>query len=97
MVTMDVSFISQTKLYPAVKRILKKNGIFISLIKPQFESGRENIGKNGIIKDKVMREKARDSVTDQAGESGFRLIGRTESPIKGGDGNVEYLAAFRLE
>ena len=60
MVTMDVSFISQTKLYPAVKRILKKDGIFISLIKPQFESGRENIGKNGVIKDKVMREKARD-------------------------------------
>ena len=96
-VTMDVSFISQTKLYPAVRRILRKGGFLISLIKPQFEAGRENIGRNGLVRDRVKRERARDGVIEAAREGGFSLIKCIESPIKGGDGNVEYLALFRLE
>ncbi|MBR6426471.1 MAG: TlyA family RNA methyltransferase [Clostridia bacterium] len=96
-VTMDVSFISQTRLYPAVKRILKKGGLFVSLIKPQFEAGRENVGRNGIVKDRVKRERARDGVIEAARGAGFGVIGCVESPVKGGDGNVEYIAAFIFE
>lgn len=93
-VTMDVSFISQTKLYPAVKRILKTGGIFVSLIKPQFEVGKNALGKGGIVRDPKAVSEAIKNITDCACLYGFALIGYIESPIKGGDGNVEYIAAF---
>ena len=91
---MDLSFISQTLIYPALTRILHNNSVLISLIKPQFEAGRSAIGKNGIVKDKKIHCKVIESILETA--SGFHLnCQRLDiSPITGGDGNVEYLAMF---
>ncbi len=93
-VVMDLSFISQTLVFPAVSRILKKNGIFISLIKPQFEVGRAGVGKNGIVKSEKLRTEAVKRVVDNAATFGLISRGVIESPIKGGDGNTEYLCFF---
>ena len=94
-VTTDLSFISQTLVYPAVARVLGK-GYFISLIKPQFEAGKENIGKGGIVKDVDGKIKAlvMEKITRIASENGLKLIKTAVSPILGGDGNTEYLALF---
>lgn len=93
-VVMDVSFISQTVLYPNVKDILSEDGIFISLIKPQFEAGKENVGKGGIVKSEKVRQSVIESIIAQAKENGLYLENITVSPITGGDGNIEYLACF---
>ncbi len=95
LVTMDVSFISQTLLYEAVSSVLKKEGLFISLIKPQFEAGREGIGKNGIVKDEKTRQKVCRQIKIKAMEHGFECLGIVDSPIFGGDGNKEFLALFK--
>lgn len=94
-VTTDLSFISQTLVYPAVARVLER-GYFISLIKPQFEAGKENIGKGGIVKDVDGKIKAlvMEKITRIASENGLKLIKTAVSPILGGDGNTEYLALF---
>ena len=92
---MDVSFISQTKLYTAIAGVLKKGGALISLIKPQFEAGPGGVGKNGIVTDERIRKAAVKNVIDAAMQHGFDCIGKVESPIKGGDGNTEYLAYFK--
>lgn len=94
---MDVSFISQTKLYPAVVSVLKPDGILLSLIKPQFEVGRSGVGKGGVVKDSKLREKAVNDVRDAAMSYGLICEGTVLSPIKGGDGNTEYLSVFRLK
>lgn len=94
---MDVSFISQTLIHPALSGVMEDGGIFISLIKPQFEAGRSAIGKNGIVKNARDRENAVIRVIDSAKVCGFKLIGAIRSPIKGGDGNTEYLACFQKE
>jgi 23S rRNA (cytidine1920-2'-O)/16S rRNA (cytidine1409-2'-O)-methyltransferase len=95
-VVMDVSFISQTKLHEVVASLLVPGGIFISLIKPQFEVGRENVGKGGIVRDERARQLAIEAVIKSAEYAGFTCRGIIESPITGGDGNVEYLACFIL-
>ena len=92
---MDVSFISQTLIHPALASILSIGGIFISLIKPQFEAGRSAIGKNGIVKSPKDREMAIAKVLSSARACGFEALGLAVSPIKGGDGNIEYLACFK--
>ncbi len=96
-VTMDVSFISQTLLYQAVKNILKDGGLFVSLIKPQFEAGKEYIGKKGIIKDEKIRKQVCENIIDQAKVHGLEKIGLTDSPILGGDGNKEFLVLFEYK
>jgi len=93
-VVMDVSFISQTLIYPAVSEFLKKGGIFVSLVKPQFEVGRENIGKGGIVKNEKLYEKVKDKIEKESKKFGLVLSGYTNSPIEGGDGNKEFLAYF---
>ncbi len=93
-VCMDVSFISQKLILPAVVDILEEGGGFVTLIKPQFEVGRAKVGKGGIVKDVRARAQAVDEVVAFAGTLGFLKIGLMESPIRGGDGNVEYLAYF---
>lgn len=90
----DLSFISQTLVLDAVTGVLAKGGIFVTLIKPQFEVGRERIGKGGIVRDERSRAFAIKKVLDAAAGYGLISRGYTESPIKGGDGNVEYLACF---
>jgi len=93
-VVMDVSFISQTVLFPNVKNVLDEDGLFISLIKPQFEAGKENVGKGGIVKSDKVRKAVIENVIAQAKEHGLYFRNITVSPITGGDGNVEYLACF---
>lgn len=93
-ITIDVSFISQTLIMPAAFSILNENGIFISLIKPQFEVGRANIGKGGIVKDKSAHLLAITKVIGCAEANSFFCTHLIESPIHGGDGNTEYLAVF---
>ena len=91
---MDVSFISQTLIHKALSTVLDDGAVFVSLIKPQFEAGRSALGKNGIVKSAVDREKAICKVLQSAFANGFELIGLMNSPIEGGDGNHEYLACF---
>lgn len=93
---MDVSFISQTLLYSAVSSVLKSGGLFISLIKPQFEAGKSNIGKNGIVKNEKIHKTVCESIKENALIYGLECIKIIDSPIRGGDGNKEFLALFRL-
>ena len=92
---MDVSFISATYLLEAVYSVLSDGGEFILLVKPQFEVGRQNVGKGGIVKDDSLRKLALSSVISAAEALGFIFCGQMRSPIKGGDGNVEFLAYFK--
>ncbi len=92
---MDVSFISQTLIHPAVNEILKNGGYFITLIKPQFEAGKQSISKGGIVKDEKARDFAKDKVISSAQLNNLEFINCITSPIKGGDGNIEYLALFK--
>ena len=94
LVVMDVSFISQTLILPSVSSLLGDHGVYIGLIKPQFEAGRSAIGKGGIVKNPKDRKAAVERVIVSAAEQNLVLHGLAESPIEGGDGNVEYLAYF---
>ena len=87
----DLSFISQTLVMDAVKNILSDDGIYIALIKPQFECGREAVGKGGIVKDKKQHTAAVRKVLACASASGLAPQAVMKSPIKGGDGNTEFL------
>ncbi len=91
---MDVSFISQTLIIPALAQLICDGGVLVSLIKPQFEAGRQAIGKNGIVKKASDREYSLIRVAECASQLGLELIDLMRSPITGGDGNVEYLACF---
>ena len=95
-VCVDVSFISLKLVFPAIKSILKTGGVAVCLIKPQFEAGREALGKNGVIKDDKVRKKAVADVCESARALNFTVCEVTESPITGGDGNVEYLCKLTL-
>lgn len=96
-VVMDVSFISQKLLYEAILRVAKKNADIVTLIKPQFEVGKANIGKKGIVKDEKVRKKAVEEVIECAKQSGFEYVSFTNSPILGGDGNEEFLLHLRAK
>ena len=96
-VVMDVSFISQTLIIPKVPAVLKDGGVLVSLIKPQFEAGRAALGKGGVVKSEKDRSAAVKRVTDAADAAGLELIGVMRSPIKGGDGNIEFLACFKKD
>ena len=90
--SIDVSFISLNLILPALAIILADGGQVVALIKPQFEAGREQIGKNGIIKDKIVHENVLKMVTTFAIDYGFTVKGLDFSPIQGGHGNIEFLA-----
>lgn len=94
---MDVSFISQTLLYPAVSSVLKDGGMFISLVKPQFEAGKAHVGKNGIVKDEKIHKSVCEDIKENALIFGLQCIEIIDSPIRGGDGNKEFLALFKLK
>lgn len=93
----DVSFISVTKIIPAVKSVLKDDGSLVILIKPQFEAGREKVGKGGIIRDKSVHEEVISDTLDAFDQEGLYCWGLTFSPIKGGSGNIEFLAWLKRE
>lgn len=89
--SVDVSFISLTKVLPAAFPLLKSNGQCVCLIKPQFEAGREKVGKKGVVKDKNVHIEVIEKIYDFAKDSGFSVKGLDYSPIKGPEGNIEYL------
>ena len=92
--TIDVAFISATKILPAVVPLLTNQGRIITLIKPQFEVGKGEVGKGGIVKDPAKHQRVIEEVNSAAERLGLRVVGVIESPIHGADGNVEFLALY---
>lgn len=91
---MDVSFISVTKLLPAIMPLLAAEGRIIALIKPQFEVGRGEVGKGGIVREPEKHERVVAEINRFAAELGLRTVGVIESPILGAEGNKEFLALY---
>ena len=89
--SIDVSFISLTKVLPAVLGVMKEDGQLFCLIKPQFEAGREKVGKNGVVKDIAVHKEVILMIADYAMANGLGVMGLDFSPIKGPKGNIEYL------
>ena len=89
--SIDVSFISLSKVLPAVKTLLSPAGEVVALIKPQFEAGREQVGKHGVVRDPAVHCEVIRSAVSYAAENGFTVRGITWSPIRGPEGNIEYL------
>ncbi|MGN0131859.1 MAG: TlyA family RNA methyltransferase [Lachnospiraceae bacterium] len=87
----DVSFISLTKILPAAKALLKQDAFMVCLIKPQFEAGKEKVGKKGVVTDPKVHEEVIEKIEIFASSIGFRVAGLDFSPIKGPEGNIEYL------
>ncbi len=92
--SIDVSFISLKHIFPKLFEILSDDGQVVALIKPQFEAGREQVGKKGIVKDTKVHVDVLNHVISYANESGFALEDVTFSPITGGTGNIEFLGLF---
>ncbi len=88
---MDVSFISIRLILPSVKQLLKPGADLICLIKPQFEAGREEVGKKGVVRDEAVHERVIREIVSFAPEIGLSVQGLEYSPIKGPEGNIEYL------
>jgi 23S rRNA (cytidine1920-2'-O)/16S rRNA (cytidine1409-2'-O)-methyltransferase len=93
---MDVSFISVTIVLPAVVPLIKSGGFFVVLIKPQFEVGRGEVGKGGIVREPEKHQQVIAKVNSAAAQLGLGSEGLIESPITGADGNVEFLALYRV-
>lgn len=91
----DVSFISLKMIIPVMKRLSMRGGICVALIKPQFEAGKKHLNKNGIVHNTKIQENIVSDIREFAELSGFEVIGTTESPIVGGDGNREFLICMR--
>lgn len=89
--SIDVSFISLTKVLLPVKALLTENGEIVCLIKPQFEAGREKVGKKGVVRDPAVHIEVIEKIKDYAKEIGFAVRELEFSPIKGPEGNIEYL------
>ena len=93
---MDVSFISATKVLPAIVPLMVARGSIITLIKPQFEVGRGEVGGGGVVRDRAKRLRVVAEVNEAAGALGLEVVNVIESPIQGAEGNVEYLALYRI-
>jgi len=93
---MDVSFISATKVLPAIVPLIVPGGAIVTLIKPQFEVGRGEVGGGGIVRDPAKRQRVVEEVNDAARELGLTVVNVIESPIQGAEGNVEYLGFYKL-
>jgi len=96
LVTGDLSFISLRLVLPAVKAILKPGGAALLLVKPQFEVGKGEVGKGGVVRDEGLRWAALEQVKEAASALGFVVLGEAESPIEGPAGNREWLLGLRL-
>jgi len=90
----DVSFISLKLVLPVIKTLLRERGRVLCLIKPQFEAGREKVGKKGVVRDRTVHADVLRNFMTYASESGFAVLGLTFSPIKGPEGNIEYLGCL---
>ncbi|MCA1022978.1 TlyA family RNA methyltransferase [Halobacillus litoralis] len=95
--SIDVSFISLRIILPVLAEILEQQGDVAALIKPQFEAGREQVGKKGIVRDPAIHKEVVKTILDFASDHGYSVYGLTFSPITGGDGNIEFLVHLRLD
>lgn len=95
--SVDVSFISLLKILGPARALLKEAGEMVCLIKPQFEAGREKVGKKGVVREPKIHEEVIDKVLCFATENGFAVLGLTYSPIKGPEGNIEYLVHLQKQ
>ena len=89
--SVDVSFISLSKVIPVMRELMTEKAEAVCLIKPQFEAGREKVGKKGVVRDKKVHEEVIRNVLEFTIDSGFSILGLTFSPVKGPEGNIEYL------
>lgn len=89
--SVDVSFISLKLILPAIANVLREDGHVVCLVKPQFEAGREKVGKKGVVRDPAVHLEVLEHFLEHAKESGFTVLGLTYSPIRGPEGNIEYL------
>ena len=89
--SVDVSFISLKLILPPLRALLKESGEAVCLVKPQFEAGREKVGKKGVVRDAAIHREVLEQFLVHAAESGFSVRGLTWSPIRGPEGNIEYL------
>ena len=96
LIVMDVSFISVTKVLPAIVPLLAPGGSIVTLIKPQFEVGRGEVGGGGIVRDESKRLRVIEEVNNAARTLGLEVVNVIESPITGAEGNVEFLALYRV-
>jgi 23S rRNA (cytidine1920-2'-O)/16S rRNA (cytidine1409-2'-O)-methyltransferase len=96
LITIDVSFISLRQILPVLSPLLDRGGAVVALIKPQFEAGREEVGKGGIVRDQDVHKRVVEEVTAGARALGFERLGIVESPITGMEGNREFLIHLRL-
>ena len=97
-ISADVSFVSLKRILPKIRELLSENGEAAVLIKPQFEAGKANIGKNGIVKDRKVHAAVLEDMVSFCRSIGFEAAGLTHSPVTGGsvtDGNIEYLAYLK--
>ena len=90
-ISIDVAFISLTKVLLPVKALMKEEAEIVCLIKPQFEAGRELVGKKGVVRDPKVHEDVIETVMNYALSLGFDILGLDHSPIRGPEGNIEYL------
>ncbi|MDR0904899.1 MAG: TlyA family RNA methyltransferase [Oscillospiraceae bacterium] len=90
--TIDVSFISLSLVLPAIRAVIAAGGEVICLVKPQFEAGRENVGKRGVVKDAKTHIAVLEAFTAAARSLGFAVVALTHSPLRGPEGNIEFLA-----
>lgn len=93
----DVSFISLKIVLPAIKELLKEDGQVLCLIKPQFEAGKEKVGKKGVVRDRETHKEVLDNFVALAAELNFHILGLTFSPVKGPEGNIEFLGHLTLK
>ncbi len=94
-VSIDVSFISLLKVLPTVKQLIREQCEMICLIKPQFEAGREKVGKKGVVRDPLIHKEVLIRILSESVQMGFEFLGLEYSPIKGPEGNIEYLLYVR--
>ena len=95
--SVDVSFISLTKVLGPARELLKDNGQMVCLIKPQFEAGKEKVGKKGVVRDPMVHKEVLDNFVELTKEIGFTILGLTFSPVKGPEGNIEFLAHLTVD
>lgn len=93
-ISIDVSFISLKLIFPVCAKVLADNGQIVCLVKPQFEAGRDQVGKKGIVRDKNVHREVIENVIRYAKDNGFYPVGLTFSPVTGAKGNIEYLLAL---
>jgi len=93
--SVDVSFISLSHILPVMRTLLKDNATAVCLIKPQFEAGKENVGKKGVVREKSVHIAVIEKILNLAIEDGFSVLGLDFSPVKGPEGNIEYLCYLK--